>query len=88
MRISVAAEQVKLRAGTLTATLRRPSRSVAITIAGPAINERKSLAAAIRRIRSYNRTHRRKHTLAIRIRCKVTDATGQPTNLTLNTKIS
>ena len=66
----------------------RRAESVAITIAGPAINERKPLAAEIRRIRRYNRTHRRKHTLAIRIRCAVTDATGQHTNLTLNTKIS
>ena len=88
VRISVAAQQVKLRPGTLTATLRRPSQSVEITIAGPAINERKPLAAEIRRIRRYNRTHRRKHTLTIRIRCVVTDATGQHTNLTLNTKIS
>ena len=88
VRISVATQHVKLSPGTLTATLRPPSQTVAITIAGPAINERTPLAAEIRRIRRYNRTHRRKHTLAIRIRCAVTDATGQHTNLTLDTKIS
>ena len=88
VRISVATQHVKLTPGTLTATLRPWSESVAITIAGPAINERTPLAAEIRRIRRYNRTHRRKHTLAIRIRCAVTDATGQHTHLTLNTKIS
>jgi hypothetical protein len=88
VRISVAAQHVKLSPGTLTATLRRPAESLDITIARPAVTELKPLAAEIRRIRRYNRTHRRKHSLAIRIRCLVTDATGQDTGLTLNTKIS
>ena len=88
VRISVATQHVKLSPGALTATLRRPSQSVAITIARPAISELKPLTAEIRRIHRYNRTHRRKHTLTIRIRCAVTDATGQHTNLTLNTKIA
>ena len=88
VRITAAAQQVELSPGTLTATLRRPAESLEITIARPAISELKPLAAAIRRVRRYNRTHRRKHRLAIRIRCAVTDATGQRTNLTLHTKIS
>ena len=88
VHVSVAAQQVKLRPGMLTATLRRPAESLEITIARPAISELKPLAAEIRRIRRYNRTHRRKHTLTISIRCVVTDATGQYTNLTLNAKIS
>ena len=86
--VSAATQQVTLRHGTLTATLRQPSQSVAITIGRTAISELKPLAAEIRRIRRYNRTHRRKHTLAIRMRCAVTDATGRSTNLTLTTKIS
>ena len=88
LRISVPAQQVKLRPATLTATLRRPTQNVAITIADPAISELKPLTAEIRRTRRYNRTHRRKHTLPIRIRCLVTDATGYHTNLTLNTDTS
>lgn len=88
VRISVATQQVKLRPGTLTATLRRPAESLTITLARPAINQLKPLAGEVRRISRYNRTHRRKHTLTIRMGCAVTDATGHRTNLTLTAKIS
>ena len=88
VRISVPAQAGRLGPGALIVTLRQPAESLAITIAGPAIIEQNSLIAQIRRIRRYNRTHRRKRGLTVSTRCLVTDATGHNTPLGLATNFS
>jgi hypothetical protein len=79
---------VRLRPGALDITLRRPAQSLAISITRPALRELGTLSTNIRRIRRYNRTHKRKHILRVRLHCIVTDATRHHTNLALNTSIS
>ena len=88
VRINASFRIVRLRPGALTVTVRRPTQSLAITIAGPAIIEQNSLIAKVRRIRKYNRTHRRKRTVTLRLHCLVTDATRHSTLLALTTRIS
>jgi hypothetical protein len=86
--VNVRFRAARLRPGTLTLTLRLPAQSLAITIGGPAISEQKNLIASIRRVRKYNRAHRRKRVLPLKLRCAVTDATGRTTSLTLKIRIS
>jgi FG-GAP repeat len=88
VHVSAAIQRVRVRPGTLVVTLRRPAQSLAISITRPALSELGTLTGNIRGIRRYNRTHKRKHTLEIRLHCIVTDATGHHTNLTFNTRIS
>ncbi len=86
--ISAPAQRVRLRPDTLTVTLRRPAQSLAIKLIRPAFNEQNSLTAKMRRIRTYNRTHRRKHALTVSMHCAVIDATNHATPLTLKIRIS
>ena len=79
---------VKIRDGTLTATLRSPVESLYVTITPPALIERQNLIASAQRIRTYNTTHRRKRVLTMHVRCVVTDAAGHRTPLTLKFRIS
>jgi hypothetical protein len=88
VRVSVPARVSKSRPAALTVTLRHPAESVSVTIAPPTLIDRASLMAKARRIRTYNRTHRRKRTLTMSIRVLVTDATGRSTPLTLTLRVS
>jgi hypothetical protein len=87
VRTSSATQRVRLRPDTLALTLRTPAQTLAISITRPALEQLKALTAKVRRVRRYNRTHRRKRTLEIRPRGVVTDAADQATNLTLITRI-
>ena len=88
VRISVPARVAILEPVALTVTLRRPAKSMSVTVDPSAIIEQNSLIAQIRGIRRYNRTHRRKRAVTLSTRCLVTDATGHNTPLALTTRIS
>ena len=86
--LNVPPRVVRLRRTTLSMTLQHPAESLSGRIGPPMMMEQNSLITQMRRLRSYNRTHRRKRALTTRIRCVMTDATGHSTPLALTTRIS
>jgi hypothetical protein len=62
-------------------TLSRPAAVATISISPPAVAERGGLIAAARRVRNFNRSHRRKRLLTLNFRAAVTDSSGHATSL-------
>ncbi len=79
---------MSLTGGALTITLRRPGQTVSVSIASPALIAQQKLVAQLRRIGNYNRHHRRKRALKLRVRCTVTEADGHATRVNLKIRVA
>jgi hypothetical protein len=79
---------VKSTGDALTITLRHPVQNPAVTIVPPALIAQHQLIAETQRVESYNRHHRRKHSLKLSVQCTITDSGSSKTLLSLEIKIS
>jgi hypothetical protein len=87
LKISAPRRAVTVRPQTIAVTLRRAVGTLSVTI-GPAIlGARGGLVTQLRRIRRYNRTHRRKRILTVPIGGVLTDAAGHGTAIALKITI-
>jgi hypothetical protein len=83
VHVSAPRRSANITSRTLGVALRRPVRSLIVTITPSGLTEERSLIARVQRIRRYNGTHRRKHASTLRIQCAITDATGHATSVLL-----